>query len=76
MTTTFDPSLAMTASGELPPDIRCSPSPPGGQGVIDRARDAVETAARSAERFVENRPVTVVLSAAGAGALLGWLLRR
>lgn len=46
------------------------------QGALERGKDRARAMERRFEGYVREHPIQTVLYAAGAGALLGWLLGR
>jgi hypothetical protein len=77
MTTTFDPTLAMSSTGALPPSLEADIALSRLEGgLADERPSLLGSAARKASDAFERRPLVFVAAAAGAGALAGWLVRR
>ena len=75
MTTTFDPTLAMASTGELPPN-RQEPAACAAPEMAAKAQAALDQVTRQASDIFERRPLVVLAAAAGAGAVAAWLIRR
>jgi hypothetical protein len=68
----------MASAGTLPPDpsFTRSADQPTGSPSAAFARGAMESVTERASTLVAQRPVASLLLAAGAGAIVGWLVKR